>query len=335
MRKNVLIGSIFLALLGCVSVNSGPALVAPMDTVGASWELFFPEDANKDGVLIYHTLTKPSAGLHILATASEGVEAGYSGGFAMNGSGTANAITGNRYENGNGHGTTGNRVGTGDGFGGHFGFSSEGVGGALYAIKQNSGYTGLSGQGPALSAENISDQGVAIQSTTSANNAEPVSNSFIRHNTHGGIISDQRIFSNETREAAFVGNRVALHPGDEWSGEQSVTGYQALISSNTSGSSSVTAGEFITDATNGVSNIGVHGVARGGNEVNLGGRFSASGGAVNVALRSDGDFWLIDGTLYAPDLPVHSGNEDAANSGLESGRVYRTSDGQLRVVVAR
>lgn len=322
------------AVATATQASSEDQKIFSRETADASWEIVFPESANKDGILLHHILTKPSAGLHILGTAREGVTSGYSGGFAMTGPGTANAVTGNRYQDGQGHGTTGNRVGTGDGFGGHFGFSSEGKGGALAAIKQNSGYTGLSGDGPALAVDNLSDEGEALTSTTSANNGHAISNGFVRHNTREGIITDHRVTHGEDRKAAFIGSRVALYPENEWSGKPSVTGTQVIIGANTTGADQVAASEFITDASKNAGNVGVFAVARGENEVNYGGRFMASGGAVNVALRADGDFWLVDGTLYAPNLPVHDSNSGAAGAGLGEGTVYRTTDGALRIVVS-
>lgn len=310
-------------------------VVSPDASFDASWEFFFkPNGQSKDGILIHHTLNAPSAGLHVLSTASPETTAGHAGGFAMSGGGTANAITGNRYEDGDGHASAGNRVGTGNGYGGHFGFSSEGEGGALYAIKQNSGYTGLSGAGPSVRAENLSDHGEVIISASSPNNDSPVSNAFFRHNSSHGIVSDLRVISSSERSSAFVGSRVAFTPGAEWGGAPTVTGIQTIISNAVTGSELVAAADLNSHASGNKQNVGVLGDARGGNDVNYGGKFSAADGVVNVALRADGDFWLIDGTLYAPNLPVHDGNAQAIAASLEVGRVYRTSDGVIRVVVA-
>lgn len=310
-------------------------IVSPESHLDASWELYFtPNGKSVDGILIRHTLNAPSSGIHVLSTALSSTPAGHAGGFAMSGPGTANALTGNRYEDGDGNGATGNRVGTGSGYGGQFAFSSEGNGGALYAIKQNSGYTGKSGTGAAFLAENISDSGEVILSASAQNNDSPLSNVYYRHNSRHGIVTDVRVVTNEERTGAVVGSRVALTPGENWGGAPSVTGIQTILSSTVSGSEMVSAADLTSHASGNKQNVGVIGEARGENDTNYGGRFSAGDGAVNVALRADGDFWLIDGTLYAPNLPVHNDNSHAIGDGLGVGRVYRTPDGSIRVVVA-
>lgn len=314
-----------------VSFETSPL---PVGQSGA-WELFFPHDEvagiSRDGILIHHDVRTPSSGIHILGTAVTGSTEGYSLGAAMSGPGSANAITGNRYEDGDGHGTTGNRVGTGDGFGGHFAFSSEGVGGALYAIKQNSGYTGLSGVGPALWVENLSNEGKAIESTTSSINASVISNTFTRGSGKGGVNADFLTTGADTRETAAIGQRIIMQPGAAWGGSPAVIGQEITIGANATGSVE-TRGLLVQNYSVGnTTAYGVFASAYGANDTNYGGYFQAGGGTNDIALRADGNA-VITGSIskgsgtFLIDHPLDPFNKDLAHGFVEAPRydlIYR------------
>lgn len=307
--------------------------------MGAAWTLTTtPVGTAKDALLINHILDAPSNGVHVLATALTGVSGGQAGGFAMNGPGTASALVGNRYEDGDGHAVNGARIGTGDGWAGLFSFSSEGVGGGVYAIKQPSGSSGLSGTGPALSAENTSVSGEAILSSTSLSNDGGVSNKFIRLNTKQGIVNDILVVGSiVTRTGKFTGERIALSPSGAWSGSSAVSGIEVLANSNVTGSDQVTLGEFTSDAAGNITNIGVLGTARGANGVNYGGWFRASEGTNNIAVRTDGASQFngnleVNGTLsksagtFLIDHPLDPENRRLAHGFVEAPRydlIYR------------
>lgn len=275
----------------------------------------------RDGILIYHTMDDPSNGLHVLGYANSGCVGGQAGGFAMDGPGTGSAAQCNRRGSGTGNGVNGNRVDDGDGYGVSGQFSSLGTGAGVQAIKQNSGVTGTAGTGPALLVENSSNEGHAIDSATALVNTTDTSHRFTRLQREG-INADFRMSNAGARGGPTSVVRAVLAPGEASTGAGAVNAFEAIIGANITGSAEVNGFAAVNDSAGNAVAHGVIGLARGANTTNYGGRFGASGAANNIALRVDGQSWLL-GNIQG-SLPEYA-NDAAASATLAVGYWYINS----------
>lgn len=260
-------------------------------------------------------------GLHVMTEALSGALGGQSIGGAMNGDGIGDALVGNSYEMVTGNGGTFNKVGEGDGYGGSLQFSSTGTGAAGQIIKQNSGVTGTAGIGPALLVTNISDEGVAIDSSTALNNATDTSNRFSRLQLFG-INADFRMNAAGARTGAISVVRAVATPAAASTGASVVNLFDAVGGANINGAAEFNGLSSILDGVGNTVEHAIFGLARGANTTNYGGRFGATGGTNNIALRVDGQSWLL-GNIQG-SLPEYA-NDAAASATLAIGYWYLNS----------
>lgn len=297
------------------------------------------DNSNNDGVLVTSTMAGGLASgypLHgIVYVEADVVNAGGVGG-AVDGPGIGNGMVGNRRGDGRGSGALFSRVGSGNGSGVFGNFTSTGTGAGVTALKQNNDGSltpgAPHGTGPGLEVINQSDQGPAIDSTTTANNASLVSNVFRRANVAAGVVVDIPTQLGGVRTSEFVSLRVIHNPATLSTGTAGVKGADFILGETITGSVETTAFNATNLSSGNVSGYGASINSIGDNDTNTAARFAASGGGVNYSIDcAEGPALFRDG-FRTLDTPVYADNAAAVTAGLTIGQTYRTSTGALMVV---
>jgi hypothetical protein len=291
-----------------------------------------------DGVYGYHELKTGGSGyvFHGVTYSAAGtpINAGGGVGGAVGGPGGGSGVTGNRREDGPGHGGAFTR--DGPGLGAAVQGSAQGAGANVQDagrfIKQNSNGAagGPSSPGVALAATNSSEQGEAFTSTTTENNGSLLSNLIQRLNFKTGIIARLQMLVGGARTGFFTALDVLINPGSAWTGTAPVNGINVSLNGNVQGAGQRTAINVSNAATGATASYSFAGVTSGANDTNYGGYFGATGATNNFGIYCASGTAFFAGRVQTPALPVYADNA-AASVALQVGEQYRTAAGALMV----
>lgn len=294
-------------------IPEGSGQIYLTGTLGTSIDLL-----RLDGRLLPGVAAYP---LHITFSADEGVMAGGSMGIAISGPGVGSAATFNRYEDGPGNGALGQRVGSGDGYGLYGSFAGTGRGAGIGAIKQNANGSIEPGQphglGPALEATNSSEQGPAIQSLTTANNASLVSNTHERRNVAEGIVSRDQILLGGARTGLVTGHDVIIQPDTDYTGVSPVSGINIVMSDRIKGSATAAGLTIINASGEAPNGYGAIMSVTGLNDTNTALVLSATNATNNRALLAFGGISL-DGNFE----PTADNSSNIGRASLRFATIY-------------